>query len=107
MMNTFFIQAGLGHWVSAWKPLRTNLAKPMQAQRPGLVYALVVNGCFLIQMLFLNVPALALAHWSSLAALGFAALTTGLLAWTYWQWVLPNASLYLDTRREALVQALG
>lgn len=107
LVSSFFIQAGLGHWVSAWKPLRANFAKPMQAQRPGLLYGLTVNGCFLAQMLFLNVPTLLLAEWSCAAAFGFASLTAGLLAWFYVRWLLPKASLYLDVRREALVQALG
>jgi ABC-type Na+ efflux pump permease subunit len=104
--SLFLVQVGLGHWTSAWMPRtmpRSSLKNSNQAQpviwlgmAALLVGFLVFGGTYLL-----------MAWLTPRLLLPVMALLLGLVFLTYKHFILPATARYLDSRREALVQALG
>lgn len=97
---------GLGHWTSAWTPRPLPRDSFRNARQAPLVAWVGTAASVLAALLFGGIYAL--CAWRLPAALlPVMALTFGLSVLVYRRLVLPAAALYLDRRREVLVQALG
>ncbi len=101
----FLAQSALGHWTSAWlpRPLPRDSLKNSNAALPVMLLGMVASSTFAgvyggaYALLAWQAPG-----WLAPGMLGLFALSLGA-----YLGLLPSASTYLDSRREALLAALG
>jgi len=102
----FCVQVGLGHWTSAWMPRampRNSLKNSNQAQPViWLGMAALLGGLILF-----GAPYVLLAWLAPRLLLPVMAVLLGGMFLIYRNLILPATASYLETRKEALVQALG
>lgn len=101
----FFVQMGLGHWTSCWMP-RPMPRNSLKSGSMPLPIVLISLGTGILNSIFFG-GIFVLCVWKAPSLLlPLMAALFGICALIYRQ-MLPTFAIYLDQRREKLVEAMG